>query len=99
MKVFWGYRGMLFNFLQRLVKIAKRLVTITKFDFYGPSPQPLPSVSRVHLNFQVAMSDVENEENRYSLFAELLESSHQEVEFQHLVLLLQAWPPMSHEYV
>ncbi|XP_024408243.2 NBAS subunit of NRZ tethering complex [Desmodus rotundus] len=48
---------------------------------------------------QVAMSDVENEENRYSLFAELLESSHQEVEFQHLVLLLQAWPPMSHEYV
>ncbi|XP_036891385.1 neuroblastoma-amplified sequence [Sturnira hondurensis] len=48
---------------------------------------------------QVAMTDVENEENRYSLFAELLESSCQEVEFQHLVLLLQAWPPMSREYV
>ncbi|XP_053522900.1 NBAS subunit of NRZ tethering complex isoform X2 [Artibeus jamaicensis] len=48
---------------------------------------------------QVAMTDVENEENRYALFAELLESSCQEVEFQHLVLLLQAWPPMSREYV
>ncbi|KAK2104144.1 hypothetical protein P7K49_018000 [Saguinus oedipus] len=30
---------------------------------------------------------------------ELLESSHHEVEFQHLVLLLQAWPPMKSEYV
>ncbi|KAM5316025.1 NBAS subunit of NRZ tethering complex isoform 2-T2 [Glossophaga mutica] len=48
---------------------------------------------------QVAATDVENEENRYALFAELLESSHQDVEFQHLALLLQAWPPMSREYV
>ncbi|KAF6105050.1 NBAS subunit of NRZ tethering complex [Phyllostomus discolor] len=48
---------------------------------------------------QVAATDVEKEENRYSLFAELLESSHREAEFQHLVLLLQAWPPMSREYV
>ncbi|KAF6321497.1 NBAS subunit of NRZ tethering complex [Rhinolophus ferrumequinum] len=48
---------------------------------------------------QVDVSDIESEENRFSLFMELLESSHQEVEFQHLVLLLQAWPPMSHEYV
>ncbi|XP_045700377.1 neuroblastoma-amplified sequence isoform X4 [Phyllostomus hastatus] len=48
---------------------------------------------------QVAATDVENEENRYSLFTELLESSHREAEFQHLVLLLQAWPPMSREYV
>ncbi|XP_014586788.2 NBAS subunit of NRZ tethering complex [Equus caballus] len=48
---------------------------------------------------QVDIADIENEENRYSLFIELLESSHQEVEFQHLVLLLQAWPPMKCEYV
>lgn len=43
---------------------------------------------------QVDIADIENEENRYSLFEELLESSHHEVEFQHLILLLQAWPPM-----
>ncbi|XP_019512177.1 PREDICTED: neuroblastoma-amplified sequence [Hipposideros armiger] len=48
---------------------------------------------------QVDVSDIESEDNRFSLFMELLEASHQEVEFQHLVLLLQAWPPMSHEYV
>ncbi|XP_006910303.1 neuroblastoma-amplified sequence isoform X1 [Pteropus alecto] len=48
---------------------------------------------------QVDITDIENEENRYSLFVELLESSHQEAEFQHLVLLLQAWPPMSRDYV
>nr|XP_060503222.1 NBAS subunit of NRZ tethering complex [Panthera onca] len=47
---------------------------------------------------QVDIADVENEENRYSLFVELLECSHQEVEFQHLVLLLQAWPPMKHDH-
>uniref|UniRef100_A0A2K5CEZ1 NBAS subunit of NRZ tethering complex n=1 Tax=Aotus nancymaae TaxID=37293 RepID=A0A2K5CEZ1_AOTNA len=48
---------------------------------------------------QVDIADIENEENRYCLFVELLESSHHEVEFQHLVLLLQAWPPMKSEYV
>ncbi|KAF0870718.1 NBAS protein, partial [Crocuta crocuta] len=48
---------------------------------------------------QVDVADVENEENRYSLFMELLECSHQEVEFQHLILLLQAWPPMKHDHV
>uniref|UniRef100_A0A452VG98 NBAS subunit of NRZ tethering complex n=1 Tax=Ursus maritimus TaxID=29073 RepID=A0A452VG98_URSMA len=48
---------------------------------------------------QVDIADIENEENRYSLFTELLESSHQEVEFQHLVLLLQAWPPVRHDSV
>ncbi|XP_036737524.2 NBAS subunit of NRZ tethering complex isoform X2 [Manis pentadactyla] len=48
---------------------------------------------------QVDITDIENEENRRALFMELLESSHQEVEFQHLVLLLQAWPPVKHEYV
>ncbi|KAI6056174.1 NBAS [Marmota monax] len=46
---------------------------------------------------QVDIADVENEENRYSLFMELLASSQHEVEFQHLVLLLQAWPPMESE--
>lgn len=47
---------------------------------------------------QVDVSDVEDEEKRCELFMELLEASHQEVEFQHLVLLLQAWPPMKREY-
>uniref|UniRef100_A0A8C6AAF1 NBAS subunit of NRZ tethering complex n=1 Tax=Marmota marmota marmota TaxID=9994 RepID=A0A8C6AAF1_MARMA len=46
---------------------------------------------------QVDIADVENEENRYTLFMELLASSQHEVEFQHLVLLLQAWPPMESE--
>ncbi|XP_049759436.1 NBAS subunit of NRZ tethering complex isoform X1 [Elephas maximus indicus] len=48
---------------------------------------------------QVDVTDIENEENRYSLFTELLESSYHEVDFQHLVLLLQAWPPMKSEDV
>uniref|UniRef100_A0A8C8Z0R0 NBAS subunit of NRZ tethering complex n=1 Tax=Prolemur simus TaxID=1328070 RepID=A0A8C8Z0R0_PROSS len=48
---------------------------------------------------QVDIADIENEENRYSLFMELLESSHHEVEFQHLILLLQAWPPIKSEHV
>uniref|UniRef100_A0A672QJM4 Neuroblastoma-amplified sequence n=1 Tax=Sinocyclocheilus grahami TaxID=75366 RepID=A0A672QJM4_SINGR len=39
------------------------------------------------------MQDVENEEKRNSLFLELLESSSKWEEFQHLMLLLQAWPP------
>uniref|UniRef100_A0A8C1T3R8 NBAS subunit of NRZ tethering complex n=1 Tax=Cyprinus carpio TaxID=7962 RepID=A0A8C1T3R8_CYPCA len=40
-----------------------------------------------------AMKDVESEEQRNSLFLELLESSSKWEEFQHLMLLLQAWPP------
>uniref|UniRef100_A0A3Q1NAM6 NBAS subunit of NRZ tethering complex n=1 Tax=Bos taurus TaxID=9913 RepID=A0A3Q1NAM6_BOVIN len=47
---------------------------------------------------QVDVSDVADEEKRCELFTELLEASHREVEFQHLVLLLQAWPPMKREY-
>nr|XP_033793445.1 neuroblastoma-amplified sequence [Geotrypetes seraphini] len=43
---------------------------------------------------KVEISDIENEEKRYHLFLELLKSSHTDVEFQHLVLLLQAWPPL-----
>ncbi|XP_048209358.1 NBAS subunit of NRZ tethering complex [Perognathus longimembris pacificus] len=48
---------------------------------------------------QVDMADIETEENRYSLFLELLEASHHEAEFQHLILLLQAWPPMQGDCV
>ncbi|XP_045142533.1 neuroblastoma-amplified sequence, partial [Echinops telfairi] len=48
---------------------------------------------------QVAVSDIETEENRCSLFMELLDSSSQEEDFQHLVLLLQAWPPVKSECV
>ncbi|XP_064911947.1 NBAS subunit of NRZ tethering complex isoform X2 [Columba livia] len=43
---------------------------------------------------KVEITDVENEEKRDALFLRLLESSHSPSEFQHLVLLLQAWPPM-----
>lgn len=44
--------------------------------------------------FQVDTTDIESEEKRCELFLRLLESSHKPCEFQHLVLLLQAWPPM-----
>uniref|UniRef100_A0A672QJE5 Neuroblastoma-amplified sequence n=1 Tax=Sinocyclocheilus grahami TaxID=75366 RepID=A0A672QJE5_SINGR len=44
-------------------------------------------------NRKCEMQDVENEEKRNSLFLELLESSSKWEEFQHLMLLLQAWPP------
>ncbi|XP_071999707.1 NBAS subunit of NRZ tethering complex isoform X2 [Engystomops pustulosus] len=43
---------------------------------------------------KVDVADIENEEKRYCLFVELLDISHTRPEFQHLVLLLQAWPPM-----
>uniref|UniRef100_A0A674GM37 NBAS subunit of NRZ tethering complex n=1 Tax=Taeniopygia guttata TaxID=59729 RepID=A0A674GM37_TAEGU len=43
---------------------------------------------------KVEITDIENDEKRYNLFLGLLESSHSLSEFQHLVLLLQAWPPM-----
>ncbi|XP_027311054.1 NBAS subunit of NRZ tethering complex isoform X3 [Anas platyrhynchos] len=46
------------------------------------------------LETKVEITDIENEEKRYKLFLGLLESSHSLSEFQHLVLLLQAWPPM-----
>uniref|UniRef100_A0A8C2IUY8 NBAS subunit of NRZ tethering complex n=1 Tax=Cyprinus carpio TaxID=7962 RepID=A0A8C2IUY8_CYPCA len=44
-------------------------------------------------NRKCEMKDVESEEQRNSLFLELLESSSKWEEFQHLMLLLQAWPP------
>ncbi|XP_041888889.1 neuroblastoma-amplified sequence isoform X3 [Corvus kubaryi] len=43
---------------------------------------------------KVEITDIENEDKRYKLFLGLLESSQSLPEFQHLVLLLQAWPPM-----
>uniref|UniRef100_A0A8C3LCW7 NBAS subunit of NRZ tethering complex n=1 Tax=Chrysolophus pictus TaxID=9089 RepID=A0A8C3LCW7_CHRPC len=43
---------------------------------------------------KVEITDIESEEKRCELFLRLLESSHKPSEFQHLVLLLQAWPPM-----
>ncbi|XP_033860699.3 NBAS subunit of NRZ tethering complex [Acipenser ruthenus] len=48
---------------------------------------------------QLEISDVEKDEKRYQLFVELLNSSSSEVEFQHLVLLLQAWPPVKSETI
>ncbi|XP_052559282.1 NBAS subunit of NRZ tethering complex isoform X2 [Tympanuchus pallidicinctus] len=43
---------------------------------------------------KVEITDIESEEKRCELFLRLLESSHKPSEFQHLVLLLQAWPPV-----
>ncbi|XP_039190737.1 neuroblastoma-amplified sequence isoform X2 [Crotalus tigris] len=43
---------------------------------------------------QVEITEIENEEKRYLLFMKLLENSGEHEEFQHLVMLLQAWPPM-----
>ncbi|XP_013918331.1 PREDICTED: neuroblastoma-amplified sequence [Thamnophis sirtalis] len=43
---------------------------------------------------QVEITEIENEEKRYFLFMKLLENSRKHEEFQHLVMLLQAWPPM-----
>ncbi|XP_077167102.1 NBAS subunit of NRZ tethering complex isoform X2 [Paroedura picta] len=43
---------------------------------------------------QVEITDIENEERRYTLILQLLDSSESHEEFQHLVMLLQAWPPM-----
>ncbi|XP_013359802.1 PREDICTED: neuroblastoma-amplified sequence isoform X2 [Chinchilla lanigera] len=47
---------------------------------------------------QVAVTDVKSGEQRSALFTELLECSHSEAEFQHLALLLQAWPPLQSEH-
>ncbi|TSL47625.1 Neuroblastoma-amplified sequence [Bagarius yarrelli] len=43
------------------------------------------------------MKDIEEEAQRHTLFLELLESSQKWEEFQHLMLLLQAWPPVTDE--
>uniref|UniRef100_A0A8C4GW67 NBAS subunit of NRZ tethering complex n=1 Tax=Dicentrarchus labrax TaxID=13489 RepID=A0A8C4GW67_DICLA len=48
---------------------------------------------------EVQIEDVENEEKRYALFLELLEAAQKWEDFQLLMLLLQAWPPMMKEEV
>ncbi|TKS76461.1 Neuroblastoma-amplified sequence [Collichthys lucidus] len=47
----------------------------------------------------VQIEDVENEKKRYALFLELLEAAQKWEDFQQLMLLLQAWPPMMKEEV
>ncbi|KAM6149969.1 NBAS subunit of NRZ tethering complex [Erethizon dorsatum] len=47
---------------------------------------------------QVDVADVASGEQRSALFEELLECSHHEAQFQHLALLLQAWPPLQSEH-
>ncbi|XP_068198865.1 NBAS subunit of NRZ tethering complex [Antennarius striatus] len=48
---------------------------------------------------EVQIEDVENEDKRYTLFLELLEVAQKWEDFQMLMLLLQAWPPMMKEGV
>uniref|UniRef100_A0A8K9X1G2 NBAS subunit of NRZ tethering complex n=1 Tax=Oncorhynchus mykiss TaxID=8022 RepID=A0A8K9X1G2_ONCMY len=48
-------------------------------------------------DLQVEMDDIDNEEKRYRLFLQLLGDSRKWEEFQQLMLLLQAWPPMMKE--
>uniref|UniRef100_A0AAQ5YKA6 Neuroblastoma-amplified sequence N-terminal domain-containing protein n=1 Tax=Amphiprion ocellaris TaxID=80972 RepID=A0AAQ5YKA6_AMPOC len=50
-------------------------------------------------NVCFAIEDVENEDKRYDLFQELLEAAKKWEEFQLLMLLLQAWPPMMKQEV
>ncbi|XP_045068836.1 neuroblastoma-amplified sequence, partial [Coregonus clupeaformis] len=50
-------------------------------------------------DLQVEMDDIENEEKRYCLFLQLLGDSRKWEEFQQLMLLLQAWPPMMKQEV
>uniref|UniRef100_A0A8C5FM34 NBAS subunit of NRZ tethering complex n=1 Tax=Gadus morhua TaxID=8049 RepID=A0A8C5FM34_GADMO len=46
---------------------------------------------------QRQIADVETEDQRYRLFLDLLGSARKWEEFQQLMLLLQAWPPMMNE--
>ncbi|XP_008284404.1 NBAS subunit of NRZ tethering complex [Stegastes partitus] len=48
---------------------------------------------------EVQIEDVENEDKRYDLFQELLEAAQKWEDFQLLMLLLQAWPPMMKQEV
>ncbi|XP_034143835.1 neuroblastoma-amplified sequence isoform X2 [Esox lucius] len=50
-------------------------------------------------NTQVEMDSIEDEDKRYSLFLQLLGNSSKWEEFQQLMLLLQAWPPMMKQEV
>lgn len=48
---------------------------------------------------EVHIEDVESEDKRYALFLELLEAGQRWEDFQQLMLLLQAWPPMAKQEV
>lgn len=48
---------------------------------------------------EIQIEDVENEDKRYALFQELLEAAKKWEDFQLLMLLLQAWPPMMKQEV
>uniref|UniRef100_A0A673CVY3 NBAS subunit of NRZ tethering complex n=1 Tax=Sphaeramia orbicularis TaxID=375764 RepID=A0A673CVY3_9TELE len=48
---------------------------------------------------EIQIDDVENEDKRYALFLELLNAAQNWEEFQLLILLLQAWPPMMKDEV
>uniref|UniRef100_A0A3Q3AG74 NBAS subunit of NRZ tethering complex n=1 Tax=Kryptolebias marmoratus TaxID=37003 RepID=A0A3Q3AG74_KRYMA len=48
---------------------------------------------------EVQVEDVEDEDKRYDLFRELLNAAQKWEDFQLLMLLLQAWPPMMKEEV
>uniref|UniRef100_A0A8C7YVQ8 NBAS subunit of NRZ tethering complex n=1 Tax=Oryzias sinensis TaxID=183150 RepID=A0A8C7YVQ8_9TELE len=48
---------------------------------------------------EVQIEDVETEDKRYSLFQEMLDAAEKLEDFQLLMLLLQAWPPMMKEEV
>lgn len=54
------------------------------------------SLAVVH---QVQIEDVETEDKRYHLFQEMLDAADKLEDFQQLMLLLQAWPPMMKEEV
>lgn len=65
-----------------------------------PLPLPLPpSLLLLLLLHQVHIEDVESEDKRYALFLELLEAGQRWEDFQQLMLLLQAWPPMAKQEV
>ncbi|XP_028253229.1 NBAS subunit of NRZ tethering complex [Parambassis ranga] len=48
---------------------------------------------------EIQIEDVENEDKRFALFHKLLEAAQKWDDFQLLMLLLQAWPPMMKEEV
>ncbi|XP_015247730.1 PREDICTED: neuroblastoma-amplified sequence [Cyprinodon variegatus] len=48
---------------------------------------------------EVQVEDVENEDKRYTLFQEMLAGAQKWEDFQLIMLLLQAWPPMMKEEV
>lgn len=73
-----------------------------KIDFFSHLAvffPPSPSLPASPFPNQVQIEDVENEEKRYALFLELLEAAQKWEDFQLLMLLLQAWPPMMKEEV